>query len=1007
MRFNARELSQLAIQPPKHFTKEGSLFIKEASSGLMNDFFGRKKSDSYSERWCRLRSNLLFYFKGKDMLSEPSGVILLERCTVMEVEGETQSYTFVIAFPGDEKVQYLAAHTSEQRDEWMAALQQATYEGLRSQLIYLRTVLIAKTGRDPMSEDQMQQVDNMSGSDISSEYHPEEPVLEMSIACRNLPNNQDGRPPTTFVAISIMTPPQHTAWIRYSQTEIIQESNNPRYLTIVSFHNPRDITMITRFKGTVYVVKDRAHGKMSIIGQVVCTLREIVSSAENKLTLRLLSNTNVEDQLGTVTLLLWELPKQRQHVSSSSSPHQKTQSYDVDSGPGIKRASGVRQDFQPQATIKHRNNSITRDPFLKRAFVNAVTKSYRRAVADDEALCVQEIMTECVLSFHVPQQMLKLYIEEEKQKNIQLCRLGELDQQYETMRKEILDERISNMDQYLEAIDTLKNHKGPQFKKSVDKADKSTEFVALNLHLQRMRVTRPPSRAEDFYDFITIGAFTAHSLKFKSGGLRRMLYEQSKGKDGVGRSSPTMPIALLEIEMLERNLKSLKTKTEWYASQIKSFTQAQLRQSQQDTSKFYASTVVEFLSLCETPLLGEAATALLREETNLQEAIHTDRPTQSQVNQYMEDTRKELNKLNELAESSSTEERGWQTDIHQTVVSINSQIDKLYQHVSNCLAFILIKEGHEQRSMLSTLQYRRDIVLSQAVTGAIAGFYTILSTHGKDLRFLHQISKIGLLLEFESLLSTYGDENGMLEDMVVGVEDLNNVTFKLVLASQVESLPVITGTRSHIVVDIPVSQSILSKFPHELQRGQHIKICPVLFSMGINEQATLAEKFGHTLLQEQINRDNLVLIRSYWEKFTKLSQRRSTVEVPRTDSLEVLVTRLQEAVYNKKPKNVDILQLAAEVCIQMNGVRYTSCKSAKDRTSMSCTLEQCMILQRQYGLDARTFGHLLDTMRSEGTRRINTMKNLGIRKYAFNGFQIVALPKLYRPPDGTYGKTQT
>lgn len=34
------------------------------------------------ERWCRLRGNLLFYFKSKDPWSEPIGVVVLEQCLV-------------------------------------------------------------------------------------------------------------------------------------------------------------------------------------------------------------------------------------------------------------------------------------------------------------------------------------------------------------------------------------------------------------------------------------------------------------------------------------------------------------------------------------------------------------------------------------------------------------------------------------------------------------------------------------------------------------------------------------------------------------------------------------------------------------------------------------------------------------------------------------------------------------------------------------------------------------
>lgn len=50
------------------------------------------------ERWCRLRGNLLFYFKNGDQFSEPQGVIVLEKCEpiIRNKNREHDGYVFFI-----------------------------------------------------------------------------------------------------------------------------------------------------------------------------------------------------------------------------------------------------------------------------------------------------------------------------------------------------------------------------------------------------------------------------------------------------------------------------------------------------------------------------------------------------------------------------------------------------------------------------------------------------------------------------------------------------------------------------------------------------------------------------------------------------------------------------------------------------------------------------------------------------------------------------------------------
>ncbi len=45
----------------------------------------------------------------------------------------------------------------------------------------------------------------------------------------------------------------------------------------------------------------------------------------------------------------------------------------------------------------------------------------------------------------------------------------------------------------------------------------------------------------------------------------------------------------------------------------------------------------------------------------------------------------------------------------------------------------------------------------------------------------------------------------------------------------------------------------------------------------------------------------------------------------------------------------------------------------------------------------------LDTLRARGTRRENVRRNTGDSRYAFNMLQVRTLPKLLRPPEGSFG----
>ena len=65
----------------------------------------------------------------------------------------------------------------------------------------------------------------------------------------------------------------------------------------------------------------------------------------------------------------------------------------------------------------------------------------------------------------------------------------------------------------------------------------------------------------------------------------------------------------------------------------------------------------------------------------------------------------------------------------------------------------------------------------------------------------------------------------------------------------------------------------------------------------------------------------------------------------------------------KKEKDTQILPRSADVSRRLGGLRMTSCKSAKDRTSMSITWEMSRILNQCHGLPSSEILHSADIMR--------------------------------------------
>lgn len=180
------------------------------------------------------------------------------------------------------------------------------------------------------------------------------------------------------------------------------------------------------------------------------------------------------------------------------------------------------------------------------------------------------------------------------------------------------------------------------------------------------------------------------------------------------------------------------------------------------------------------------------------------------------------------------------------------------------------------------------------------------------------------------------------------------------------TVPRIVGSRQSLNVLLPVPEQVYSML--SAKENVSFKVTPVFFNIGINEKATLSEALGYTREQHRSNWDNFDRLKQYHIRYKKLQLNSLTDGKLETATKSIqaiadLLVSMEDSLRTNASKNIKILHLAEDICRGLHGIRTTSCKSAKDRTAMAVTLEQCRILQNEFHLPANNMQLVLDTMR--------------------------------------------
>uniref|UniRef100_A0A4W3GFW6 Phosphatidylinositol-3,4,5-trisphosphate dependent Rac exchange factor 2 n=1 Tax=Callorhinchus milii TaxID=7868 RepID=A0A4W3GFW6_CALMI len=322
--------------------------------------------------------------------------------------------------------------------------------------------------------------------------------------------------------------------------------------------------------------------------------------------------------------------------------------------------------------------------------------------------------------------------------------------------------------------------------------------------------------------------------------------------------------------------------------------------------------------------------------------------------------------------------------------------------------------------LYTDIQLRQDMVFCQSLVATVCTFSEQLlaalnqmydtnreyemETQEASKKWLEQIASVGILFNFQSLLSpNLMDEQAMLEDTLVALSDLEKITFYFRRSEEeplVANTPItyrVEGSRQALKVFFYLEGYNFEQLPQKLQNGGGFKIYPVLFTQGIYgyyyRNNVSVEEF-----QAQINGASLENVKNYCQRLRAFYLDKSNL--PPNSSKAAMIDkllrplnaldelyRLMESFIRSKrtadcantacgASGVGLLSVSSELCSRLGACHIMMCNSGVHRCTLSVTLEQAIILSRSHALPPRYIMQATDVMRKQVRKLPNTGHNI-------------------------------
>jgi hypothetical protein len=630
-----------------------------------------------------------------------------------------------------------------------------------------------------------------------------------------------------------------------------------------------------------------------------------------------------------------------------------------------------------------------------------------------------------------------------------------------------LSNQIQNFQSLLTTHRTFKNvfrdyagtYKGLRFKPSVIRKDKLLQPIATNLQIHTLRVRDPLHNRFFFYDIVTVGAFADHVAGFDHGGVPQQEEALKKHKaemDKMLHEAHVVKDAVHLQRRIEKQLKVTELTAQLGRRLMVVVTQAlsAIVTSVAATVLRHARDAVMLNSIAQCGLLVQVESLLStfsREEFMLSDMIGAVDELAGRIAFRLLPDANLTYTAARIPFSILSPVDG--CDGIRVTLAPESVLLHMHKPNANKESCPLIVELHLPvelyRTLPACIKYEDD------ASGSVLSARDVWNIENELFGQQGQ----GQQPEQAAAGGSAGSADAGGAEVIAGqVTSLLNAQNKLCDDDEKDELEMETHSSQHLTFQkggggggkgggdnsngsaAAGAEAAAGASPRQLPayKIRTVQVVPILTSQGVNEMQSFAQKLGKVETQrvhniraiEQLERYGARFVAhalghvlpktgdhshhqhpkqqqsSHEKKLESMLGSASSKEKAIADTRRYLSDLQQMVNQGDVGKNIKFLRIVSQLVRVMHGGRIVCCKSAKDRTSMSVTLEQARILE-SHGVAEDQFNQVLDLTRAYGVRRANVLNNTGKLWYAFNAIQRTMLPTMFVPPAYSCGHTES